>query len=528
MTGFDRVAGRGIPRPVLVGGVALLLAGAGWALTRGDRDDEARRGPAALPNPAATPVRQQLVGSVRYLVGGEAPELLLPDTLFPSRPVRLLWFEGRVASPAGETGALALDGAGGVLYFDASLNQRGLGWDLGEREIVSAAQSGDGTFWLTDGEGAVLRIGADGTVRELGHSGPFGYPAVAGDWRGSDGGVWLVRRAQRWEYQIPDPDAPLLAKLDVEGRVAGSVGKVVVPQAPFFAELASAGYLAVAGDTLYYAPFIRDEIYAFSTSGDTLWVADRELPQSVDEPRVSMEEGAPVIEYHPVNLGITVGPDDRLYVLSTPGFTTEQTRLDVFDRQRGVLLRSAVLSTAMPTIAADPTGRVYLLDSFRLLTGVDPGARDPFSEFDLPLLGGGRASSRDFAGKVVLVNFWASWCTPCRTEMPALDSLRRRLEAEYHDFQFITMNEDVDVSAAEQFIAELGFDFPVLLGRGQLRRQYHYIGLPMTVLLDRSGRVVQRWSGFAGPEQIKAIERVARRELEREEAATAQPEHHHH
>ncbi len=527
MTLLERIAGRGIPRPALVGAIALLLAGAGWALTRGKPGEE-RRGPATLPNAAASPVREQLVGSVRYLVGGDAPELLVPDTLFPSARVRLLWFEGRVANPAAEGGALALDGAGGVLYFDESLNQRGLGWDLGEREIASAAQGGEGAFWLTDAEGAVLRIGSDGKVREWKTSGVFDYPAVAADWRGSQGGIWLVRRAQRWEYKIPDPDAPLLAKLDGEGRAAGAVGKVVVPRTQFFAELASAGYLAVAGDTLYYAPFIRDEIYAFSSSGDTLWVADRELPQSVDEPRVSMEEGAPVIEYHPVNLGITVGPDDRLYVLSTPGFTTEEARLDVFDRHRGRLLRSALLATGMPTIAVDPTGRVYLLDSFRLLTGVNPGERDRFSQFELPLLGGGRMSSQELEGKVVLLNFWASWCTPCRVEMPALDSLRRGLELEYGDFKFVTMNEDVDVSAAAEFVEELGFDFPVLLGRGQLRRRYHYIGLPMTVLLDRTGRVVQRWSGFAGPEQIKAIERVARRELEREEAPAVQPGHHHH
>lgn len=527
MTLLGRLAGRGIARPALFVGIALLLAAAGWALTRGKPGEESR-GPAVLPNAGAAPVREQLLGSVRYLVGGDAPELLVPDTVLPSAPVRLLWFEGRVTGPAAEGGALALDGAGGVLYFDESLGQRGLSWRLGEREIVSVAQSGGGVFWLTDAEGAVLRIGPGGTMREVKKSGPFDYPAVAADWRGPENGVWLVRRAQRWEYKIPDPDAPLLAKLDGEGRPAGALGKVVVPQVQFFSELASAGYLAVAGDTLYYAPFIRDEIYAFSSLGDTLWVADRELPQSVEEPRVSMEEGAPVIEYHPVNLGITVGPDDRLYVLSTPGFTTEATRLDVFDRYRGRLLRSAILSTAIPTIAVDRNGRVYLLESFRLLTGVDPAERERFSKFELPLLGGGRMSSRELEGAVVLVNFWASWCTPCRVEMPALDSLRRKLELEYQDFKFVTMNEDVDVSAAAKFIEELGFDFPVLLGRGQLRRQYHYIGLPMTVLLDRSGRVVQRWSGFAGPEQIRAIERMARRELEREESPAVQPGHHHH
>ncbi|MFQ6044836.1 MAG: TlpA family protein disulfide reductase, partial [Gemmatimonadales bacterium] len=62
-------------------------------------------------------------------------------------------------------------------------------------------------------------------------------------------------------------------------------------------------------------------------------------------------------------------------------------------------------------------------------------------------------------------------------------------------------------------------DCPVLLGRGRLRSKYHYVGLPFTVLLDRGGRVVQRWVGFAGEEQLAAIRAVVRAELDREDGA---------
>ncbi len=81
------------------------------------------------------------------------------------------------------------------------------------------------------------------------------------------------------------------------------------------------------------------------------------------------------------------------------------------------------------------------------------------------------------------------------------------------------MNEDVDVGDARAFIEEFGFDFPVLLGRGRLKAQYHYLGLPFTVLLDRQGRVVQRWIGYAGNEQLAAIRAVVLAELERDGSA---------
>jgi hypothetical protein len=74
---------------------------------------------------------------------------------------------------------------------------------------------------------------------------------------------------------------------------------------------------------------------------------------------------------------------------------------------------------------------------------------------------------------------------------------------------------------------ELGFDFPVLLGKGRLRDRYHYIGLPYTVLLDRDGKVVQRWLGFKGPEQIQAERALIKAEVERG-MITASESHEHH
>jgi thiol-disulfide isomerase/thioredoxin len=276
--------------------------------------------------------------------------------------------------------------------------------------------------------------------------------------------------------------------------------------------LASAGRIAVGDSVIYFAPFIRDEVIAMRMTGDTLWVAQRGLDHAVPEPRFEVIDMQPVIDYAPVNTGIALGPDDRLYVLSVPG-TTDMSRVDVLDPETGRLIRSSMIPTPLPTLAADRDGRVYLLDDFELLTGVAPRARAPFGEFDLELLNGGRVTSADMTGSVVLINFWASWCEPCRDEMPALDALRRSITHE--DFVFMTFNEDITLAPARRFLEDYGSDFPVALGHGDLRAKFHYVGLPFTVLVDRAGKVVTRWIGYAGEGQLQSIRSITQAELDR-------------
>ncbi len=516
-------AGRGLPRPALFGGSALLLAGLIWAVWS-IAGSAPVRGAALVPNPEARPANEFRVGSVRHLVAPDAPERLVPDTLFPTLPVRLLWFDGRVARPLAWGGAVTLDGSGGVIWFDRrlGLHRWPVEAGLGGGEILSVAGAAGDALWLAGSDGKIVRLGRDGSAREIDAPLSLGHAALAADPADPRGLVWLVRHPQRWQYRLPEPGAPLLVRVDSTGTVSDRVGRLVVPPQILLAELASTGHVAAAGDTVYYAPFIRDEIIAFSATGDTLWVAGRELPQSTPDPSFGMRNREAFINYHPVNLGMLTGPGGSLYVLSTPGFTTEASRFDVFDRATGRLRASAALPTALPTLAADDEGRVYLIDTFRLLTGIEPAEREAFPSFALPLLGGGRMTRDDLKGRVALVNFWASWCHPCRKEMPPLDSLRGELESQ-PGFVFLTMNEDVNPANAATFVKEFGFGFPVLLGRGQLRRAFHYIGLPMTVLLDRDARVVQRWSGFAGAEQIGAIELLVRKELERAGAPATDP-----
>ncbi len=495
--------GRNLFRPALR--ITLWVATAGILASC---TGETARGPIATSNVnAAEPVVTTL-GSARHVVTVQPAEHLMLDTLPPDEDTHLLWFAGRQTQQTVD-GAVVLDGSGGLIRFDEGLRVRRVLLQREGREIVAATAGPGDRLWVADLNGDVMLASLDGSLKPTAKS-PFNYTDLGSD---GQGGVWLVRSPARFAYALESPDAPLLSRIGADGTAGGTTGLVDLPQHILLADLNNAGHVAGRGDTVYFAPFIRDQILALTAAGETLWVASRDLPQSTTQPKFELQDGKAVIDYHPVNLGATIGPDDRLYVLSTPGFTTDRSRLDVFDRTTGVLLRTAELPVALPTIAVGNEGRVFLLNELQLLTGLSPTDREPIVPFELEQMGGGQMANTDLRGKVTLVNFWASWCAPCREEMPALDSLRHAVTDS--GFRFITINEDIHSEDAEAFISQFGSDFPVLLGKGDMKAKYHYFGLPYTILVDRDGKLVQQWIGFAGPDQIARIRAVIDAELQR-------------
>jgi len=115
-------------------------------------------------------------------------------------------------------------------------------------------------------------------------------------------------------------------------------------------------------------------------------------------------------------------------------------------------------------------------------------ASAPAPDFTLHSMGGPNLRLQEQRGQVVMLNFWASWCGPCRQEMPRLN----RLYEKYHasGFQLLGVNVDDDARNAAEVATSLGLRFPVLLDtRKQVSRLYDLGTMPSTVLIDRDGKV---------------------------------------
>lgn len=118
---------------------------------------------------------------------------------------------------------------------------------------------------------------------------------------------------------------------------------------------------------------------------------------------------------------------------------------------------------------------------------------DPAPDKELPVLGDGAGSTRslaDYRGEYVLVNFWASWCDPCRDEAPALERLSRS-ESKRGDFTVLGINLDDTTDDALEFVREYRLTYPQLRdGDGRERRDaYSMTGFPESFLVDPKGRI---------------------------------------
>jgi len=139
---------------------------------------------------------------------------------------------------------------------------------------------------------------------------------------------------------------------------------------------------------------------------------------------------------------------------------------------------------------------------------------EPAPAFDLPRLeGDGRVSLASLQGRAVVVNFWASWCDPCRDESPYLERLWR--EQRSRGLVLVGVNEEDVSKDAQRFARRHGLTYPLVRDKsGGLRDDYGLRGYPETFVIDRRGKIVER---VAGPvhrgEGRKRFERAIARAL---------------
>ncbi|MFN3543445.1 MAG: TlpA family protein disulfide reductase [Thiobacillus sp.] len=118
-------------------------------------------------------------------------------------------------------------------------------------------------------------------------------------------------------------------------------------------------------------------------------------------------------------------------------------------------------------------------------------------------------------GKVVLINFWATWCPPCRREMPSMERLAQRFRGQPFVVLAVDVGEDPDTIEAFTSQLDTALTFPILLDtRSHAMRAWKVAGLPTTFLVDKEGRIVASAIGgreFDHPEMVKAVGELVRK-----------------
>jgi len=146
----------------------------------------------------------------------------------------------------------------------------------------------------------------------------------------------------------------------------------------------------------------------------------------------------------------------------------------------------AALALALPALA-DPTG--------------------PAPQFTLVAKGGQDVSLAQYKGQVVMLNFWASWCGPCRQEMPLLESIYRKYNR--MGFTMIGVNVEPDSKSADEWLKATPVSFPILYDRdSKVSKLYNVAGMPSTVIIDRHGNLRKLHRGYQPGDENEYLDSI--------------------
>ena len=158
---------------------------------------------------------------------------------------------------------------------------------------------------------------------------------------------------------------------------------------------------------------------------------------------------------------------------------------------------------------------LVLMFAFIVLPYVDPGKQLAVAapDFELPAIHGAAQGKSvrlsEFAGRVVVLDFWASWCGPCREQMPILDRVRQDYDAS--DVTFLGVSTDAEPNAALEFLKKHPVSYVSVLDRtGSVSQQFGVTKLPTLVVIDAAGKVTHNEARLVGERSVRDLIEAAR------------------
>ncbi|WP_079509089.1 redoxin domain-containing protein [Mesobacillus jeotgali] len=140
------------------------------------------------------------------------------------------------------------------------------------------------------------------------------------------------------------------------------------------------------------------------------------------------------------------------------------------------------------------------IEASNISTGIDAGMMAP--SFTLKNLRGEEVDLKNYRGKKVMINFWATWCPPCKKEMPAMEELYKNYSQEV---EILAINLD-PANDVKTFVKENNLTFPILLDElASTQQTYQVVSIPTTFIIDEKGQILKKHIGSMTYEQMKEL-----------------------
>ncbi len=170
------------------------------------------------------------------------------------------------------------------------------------------------------------------------------------------------------------------------------------------------------------------------------------------------------------------------------------------DRSPVIALAQWLVLVAAVFVAV-AAGMSFISKAVEISTPEEAGAH-PAADFRLASLDGARLGPPDFAGQVVLVEFWATWCGPCKLQAKFVEELHRELAGNGVEFLAVSVGEDE--ATVRQYVDRSPFPYPVLFDpEDSMTARYQLIGLPATMIVDRTGQVTYLEIGLRDADKLR-------------------------